>query len=282
MPPTIWSAAMLVYLTEGWGSILLAVLVQLAGTVTIQGYATYEIALIMSERDREHDLRCTVRDFWLTRVCSIVFIMLVLQDLKETYDMGRWLSRFPRAKQWTPLRLREYVSHSPGNATELRRHTAMKPVSGVTTFGRCCTAAAVLVPKMSIGLTILYYGSAYVMSAHDRDSLLQNSVALVFVLEIDNAVYELFIPNHLKQLVLKIQEYPIGLSSAEFDDAYAAKYRCFGLVGLPLILIGLLCFLDWKWCVDTSDTVVDTIRMLIAMIVLASAGLTTLSLRGCG
>jgi len=212
LPETLYSAYILFYLVyfESPKSLLVCgvVFCQLLATIALQSYAAYEVASIVEQDYQDKDFVCSVEDGWLRAVCVLVFCMLIFTELKETFDMGRWLSRFPTAEHWSPLRLRTFQSEQTSDGHN-RQVLALKPVSGITVRGRVHITLSCLLPKAIIGFGLLYYGAGYVMFAQKSESLLLNCVALIFIIEIDDVAYKLFIPHHLKTLLLALSDSPI-------------------------------------------------------------------------
>jgi len=284
LPETLYSAYILFYLVyfESPKSLLIcgSVFCQLMATIALQSYAAYEVAYIVEKDYKDEDFDCSVEDGWLRAVCVLVFCMLIFTELKETFDIGRWLSRFPTSKHWSSLRLRTFKSHqtSDGHTREI---LALKPVSGITVAGLVHLTISCLLPKATIGFGLLYYGAGYVMFAQTSESLLLNCVALIFIIEIDDVAYQLFIPHHLKTLLIALSDSPIGLSSAEFSQSYYHLYLFFGLAGLPILLCGCFILLQHRWCDSTyhdadEHSYAEPILIFVAAVLLAATSLRVL------
>merc|ERR1712137_686248 len=118
------------------------------------------------------------------------FIVLLLTDLKETLNVVRWLQRVPGQEEvWRHLQIdqSEFIWHDFRGQTVWVKHS--KCVSGMPNWFRTVCYTCVVVPKLMIELAILYYGSGFVASSFDDQSVILNCLALVFVTQIDEGLY---------------------------------------------------------------------------------------------
>ena len=190
---------------------------------------------------------------YLRGLCLVVLNMLALTDVVETNDMARWLRMIPewnaekhaalQKEHGTFLCVRscEMFDKERGRVTEAGHVFA----TGITPRSRALVYACVLVPKVALALAIMVYASAYIVYAPTNEDLLLNSVATVFVLDVDDYAYTYLVPSVYRAAV---SGFPAIMSRDEEFKMDLALYQFFGPFFLPLVLAGATAATYEGWC----------------------------------
>lgn len=146
-------------------------------------------------------------DATLRLLCMTLSVAAVLKDIAETFSMHAWLSCLPKWTQEQHVIL-EYTcensgltdfpmqKYKNGDDTEL-----VKPAVGITNRTRLLIYVCVLLVKLVMACVLLIYGTAFVGSASSDGDLILNAVAMSFILDIDDLLYELMTPRLYKTWV---------------------------------------------------------------------------------
>ena len=167
----------------------------------------------------------------LTGVVTLTGYCLV--ELYETIIMGRWLWSFPTTEVTEPLQF-------------LADPESLAPIgyaSGVSKYFKFTLLFLVLLPKFLIGAALWWFGAMYIARSPDNDELILNTVAILFVLEIDDMLAKVAIPNGMSRLLDALPAIPSLDATAEeikkqhadgelcceckFDGTLNSCWRCF-------------------------------------------------------
>jgi len=170
--------------------------------------------------------------------CITVFTMHMLGELIELLDMHFWLNMFGYSHRHKPLKIREY-SHHDG-------YLVNKPVTGLTYLERFLLYLLIFTPKLILALGLLIFGVPYIAYAKTNETLLLNTVALLFVAEIDEIVYKFTIPKMYRE-TLTVP--PLGRTDEErarcFEMFVCGTLRSYVLLVILAFVVTLLYFF---WC----------------------------------
>jgi hypothetical protein len=192
----------------------------------------------------------------LRGLCLIVLNTLALTDGVETNDMARWLRMIPEwnaekhaalqkeHKTFLCVRSCEIFDKEEGKVTEAGHVFA----TGITRRSRALVYACVLVPKVALALAIMVYASAYIVYAPTNEDLILNSVATVFVLDVDDYAYKYkyLVPSLFRSAV---EGFPAIMTRGSSENKMdTCLYQLFGPYFLPLILAGTTDATYEGWC----------------------------------
>lgn len=187
LPPTIFSASIVALLNSGNDCCLfwtrdIPVFIATLVSLNLQCGLTLRIAWMQFDETVELGT-CYLGGQLSVRVaCMVVFTMFLFGELMELVDMHYWLSMFQPSHKHTPLRIRDYEDKSGNHVS--------KPVTGVTCLVRFLLYFFVFFPKFLMLIALLIFGIPYIAYARTNTNLLLNTVALLFVAEIDEMVYK--------------------------------------------------------------------------------------------
>jgi energy-converting hydrogenase Eha subunit G len=211
-----------------------ALLAALAGSIVLQlGFAFYLYRAVHGDADGDERALsdCTASSFTLRTLALSAYVGLVVNDLFQTYEMHRWLRLFPTASTMAEYLLLDqqsfkyYIPHPrprPGMSEEQRwvamEETRIVTLSGFTRAERLAFYALSLAPKLLTTLAVLVAGSGAVLRSADDFDVVLNATAATFILELDDAMYALLVPEQLKRVCGQVP--PIS-ASRFYEKSYA-------------------------------------------------------------
>eukprot|EP00966_Prymnesium_polylepis_P204854 4746053-Prymnesium_polylepis.1 len=115
----------------------------------------------------------------------------------ETYEIHMWLRALPGSDGPEYMHLLRFTERDkpPGG-----KNTLVVPVSGISRDERTIFYFACLVPKFVVSVACVVAGAGAVVRSADDFGLVLNAVAATFILEIDDAVYELLISDASRKM----------------------------------------------------------------------------------
>lgn len=152
-----------------------------------------------------------------------IFCAVVLSEIFETFDMIEIvLRRVPLVEGRTQCLLFKLVD---GNA--------VYQSGGMSMARKLCVCLFVLVPKLIIGVSMLIIGGLFLNTSASNTDLLLNSLAAVFILDLDEIIYTFATPGHLKRLLEAVPS---------FDADVAPVYEVLRATSIlwKVVLSGLL------------------------------------------
>jgi hypothetical protein len=177
---------------------------------------------------------------WLLRLTGVVTLTAYCTtDIYETFSMFFWVILLPTTESTEIMQL----LYDPETG---------EPVgyaSGVSKWYKATTSLFVILPKLVIGLALWWYGSTFVARSVGNDELILNAVAVVFVLEIDDQLAKVTIPQRMAQLLAKLPPIPLydpteeangSLMNSCFDNRkYFGQWLNFGLMTVMVVAVKL-------------------------------------------
>ena len=77
-------------------------------------------------------------------------------------------------------------------------------VSGMLGWLKVAHVCFVIVPKAAIACTLYYVGSLFILTSEDDETVLLNTVALYFILDVDEYIFSVFTSSFTKNALNKI------------------------------------------------------------------------------
>ena len=105
-------------------------------------------------------------------------------ELLETVAMACWIYRVPTTPRTEPLQVSR--AGDTGEATRL--------VSGFSTRYKLWCFLISLAPKAVLALLLWHFGSAFILASENEGEVVLNTVAVSFVVEIDDLLYKVLVP----------------------------------------------------------------------------------------
>jgi hypothetical protein len=257
LPQSIYSAFILLWLNAdtrclaffGSAACTLLPLVVTVGAQTVLSYY-----LLLAVRDVDGDLApdCAGTPFLLQAVALTAFVALIVQEAAQVLDMHLWLQMFKSADVHEMMKLQKYKEHIDvpeevrgKNQPASIESIVHQPTTGITRGSRKLLYLLVLLPNLAITGLVMAAGSGAVLRSSNRFDLVLNTVAAIFVVELDDIFYFLLLPHSTRSLIEDMP--PLNRSVEQSGWANSC------IVGFwPWFLAGLIVFLDWPlyqaWC----------------------------------
>jgi len=172
---------------------------------------------------RGQDVSCDelAMDASLVILCLVIYLMSVLNDMEETLDLAELYF--------------DMIPTVPGHSQVLYFDEDSNIVCGG--FSRCrkkLLALCLLAPKFIIAVFLGYNGTLYLASSANDSELLLNTLALEFVLGVDEMIYHSIAPMSTRSIMLQIPAFRTQERRAFFRWADAIS---------PIIKIGFCIWL---------------------------------------
>lgn len=143
--------------------------------------------------------------------CIFIFMLAVVEDLKESLGLGRTLWRLNnRTEPWIKYSLPQWASKEEvKKIKDLTELDCVKfQVAGIPTHWKAFYIFFVLLPKFALWLAVAKSGVHYLMETAGIVDLIVNSMALTFVLEVDEMVFHRFTTALTKHIMNNIEDLP--------------------------------------------------------------------------
>jgi len=195
----------------------------LALNYVIQGLFLYEIAQVVQDHYGDG---CTDEHLYLQLMCVFVFEVSIFHEFRNSCDLFCLLWHAPSSKYEQAnkhaydriLGLGANVGNSPGGAILADEagstgrfgkafrtfrppaHPDIKPwtLRGFSRLYKVWSTLIIAVPKLALDLLLAMYGSEYIAKSGDREAMIQNTLAVNFVLQVDRILYQAFTSEHTK------------------------------------------------------------------------------------
>mmetsp|Transcript_60080 Transcript_60080/g.127277 ORF Transcript_60080/g.127277 Transcript_60080/m.127277 type:complete len:441 (+) Transcript_60080:130-1452(+) len=159
----------------------------------------------------------------LRKLCVVAFVVCLFKDMRQTSEMANLLWELPTGPgTWmvvTPADEEVIRVDAEGHHTIHREvdHQIKWQVDSLQLHWKILTLIFVLLPKFTIFCFLYFYGSMWLLSVSDHQELITNAVALVFVLELDEAVFAAVTTSDVQQQMDNLQPW----SPYKPDEFYA-------------------------------------------------------------
>lgn len=184
---------------------------------------------------------------WLCRwLCLFVFIMQIVDDLLETMAMVRMLRFIPSAAE-------PWIAYEPPNwpegkekAKEMLGQSEMDfvriSVKGMPLHWKLLNAVFVVFPKLVLWILLAIGGGIFLMETADIQSVIMNSMALSFLLNIDELLAGRLCTKATQTIMEKIKQFDLydlsneeGLSDQEIIESFDNQSRQWSLCNRQLL-----------------------------------------------
>jgi len=163
--------------------------------------------------------------------CIFLFMLAVVEDLKESVGLGRTLWRLNgRSESWVSYSWPQWASKEEvKKIKDMSELDCVKfQVAGIPTHWKVFYLVFVLLPKFALWLAVAKSGVHYLMETAGIVDLIVNSMALTFVLEVDEMVFHRFTTTLTKHIMNNIQDLPnfdITQEETETDLQALERYK---------------------------------------------------------
>jgi len=165
-------------------------------------------------------LDATHRAQVLRKLCVAAFVVCLFKDIRQSYEMVVLLMELPsETGTWMVINtLEEEVLRVDTNGEKKfareKDEQIHWQVDCLELHWKVLVLVAVIVPKLLIFAFLYFYGSIWLMNVADHQELILNAVALVFVLELDEAVFAAVTTSDVQQQMDNLQPWNPHQSSS--------------------------------------------------------------------
>ena len=217
----------------------LCIFVQKAGGAPFITFSVVEPVPLLSEQT------CNV-DSTLRYICLSLFLTATLGDMSETIGIIRWMYKLKTEKLHKAIE----VSETKSGDVHL--------TSGFTIPHQIFNIVVIIIPKFLIGLLLMIYGSAFiVLSGSNQDAFL-NTLASVFIIEIDELLYNAYSSYVVKNAIKDLP--PIKVKVSKYITFFSVMFSNWILMLLCALMIGIV---ERRYCGEVLLTrnVTDAIQI---------------------
>lgn len=192
---------------------LAALLPGLCGCVAIQVMFIYYIAMLVDTSDAV----CEQGSPILRTLCLAVLAwFMIAKDFEETFQIVFFMRQFPAYdKDRDDAMLKE--KGAGFLYKELPDFDVAVPMTGLTGFQRG-SVYMLMAAKLLCGLALHYFAAGYVARSTSDENMILNSVAMLFVIEIDEIMYAVIVPDFMRRLVDKMPNFVADPDTWWSDD----------------------------------------------------------------
>eukprot|EP00041_Stephanoeca_diplocostata_P041792 m.8951 g.8951 ORF g.8951 m.8951 type:complete len:418 (-) comp6783_c0_seq2:89-1342(-) len=146
----------------------------------------YYLSKVVDDVDNE----CQDTPRMLQLIALLVFTTQIWRDIWETFKYGIYLRVTPTVKQWTNANV-FVVDDRTGEPDKFA------PGHGITNHYRYALYLIVILPKFLIAVALWWFGTGFLVNSTTDADLLLNTVALLFVLDLDENLGDL-VPEYVR------------------------------------------------------------------------------------
>lgn len=202
-------------------------------------------------------------------ICIFVFVISIFAEVRETMDMMHGLYH---AENWSAgfLHINAYVQphmHETGGAV-LEAETPKGPwqlshfvrkkfgsdktwtLDHITRLYKCWCFVVVCIPKLGIGVFLVYVGSHYILVSQDSETLLLNTLVVNFVVDIDEFMYHTFTSPVIKMKLGNIK----GIDLQPTNERLLLHWLSTAVFG-PVLVFGLTAGIIEKSQQDCGESI---------------------------
>lgn len=199
-----------------------------------------------------------LEDYYCRLMCSFIFMMAVVDDLKGTIGMLTLLTHLPTDEGvWIRYEVPEWESKDRAKKvhgwTEL--NLVKYEVAGMPMRWKVANFVCVFLPKLFIWWTLTSSGMHFLMETAGITDLVVNCMALTFVLSIDEMIFEKLMTTAARHIMSSIEDLPLFDEPMEetqgndeilrqyFREEHGQRWRLISLVIPKRLLIVIVCLI---------------------------------------
>lgn len=194
---------------------------------------------------------------FLRFVCVATFCSFCFSDILESAGIWRWCGYLPRwnkeqeelvkkMKTGSLLFEKRTMIEKIGACPD-QKVSVFKPKTGITSSFKNRIFYFVIMPKAFIAILLMFVGSGFIVRADGISDIVLKTVAVSFVLQVDDFAYRGFTTSSMKILFESIP--PIGLFEKELvEDRSLDNWEIFGSIFMLFLLMFAVVVQFGCWC----------------------------------
>lgn len=203
----------------------------------IQLLFLFEVGIMDLEKQGD---ACPDKYLWLQIMCVLVFEVAVFTEIRASTNILALLWHAPCCAGEKRAGMYKMVAgadhHEPESGAILaktddpsqmsKRDMILRRVrhpppqgmqqwtlDGITRTYKFWCFLSIGLPKLAIALLLGYYGGAYIAKSADQETMLLNTLAVMFVIDVDEILYEAFISDYTKDSLEHMKAVEVEVSN---------------------------------------------------------------------
>lgn len=154
--------------------------------------------------------------------CIFVFLVSIFVDVRETIDMSIGMYHCPTSG-YSPVPTQGVQHHQSSIVFDDEPKSALHrlgmkkqadvqrwTLQDMTTFRKVVIVITVVIPKFCIGVALCSLGASYIIASSDDENLILNTVAVNFVLDLDEILLYTFSTDCILYRLATVEGIPLG------------------------------------------------------------------------
>lgn len=221
---------------EAWARILV--------NYVLQGSLLYHVYLMWNWNDQQLHTDCVPGgDTWwifptLWFTCMWIFVLSVVKDMGETLVIGNIVLYHIKTVE------------APELFRYCQKEGELELVSGgMSPMQKGVMMVCVVIPKMIIAVGCLIFGGGYLAVTSSNADMLLNSLAVLFILDLDELVFEIMTPRQVRRLLEEVPPFESDVRSvqARFERYGGALFNTVFSAVVVIIFYACVDHCQRKW-----------------------------------
>lgn len=172
-----------------------------------------------------------MENYWCRMACVLIFMMAVVDDLRTTVILANTLLFLPsEAQPWILYELPDWEEKT--KVKEFHGWSELElvkfRVAGMPLGWKVLNFFIILVPKCALWVALVLSGVHYLMETAGIMDLVVNAMALTFVLDVDEMIFNRLTTTVTKHIMANLEDLPlfdINMEEAEKDEEVLERFR---------------------------------------------------------
>jgi len=172
-----------------------------------------------------------MENYYCRLLCCFVFMMNVMEDFRTTLDVFWLLIHIPTAPQkWIRYEKPDWGEKDHVKSVHAWRELDLVKfgVAGMPAKWKVANFLFIVVPKFLIWVVLAVSGNYFLMETAGITDVIMNSVALTFILNIDEMIFACFTTVSVRHIMSRMEEYElfsVEAEEAETDDEVLHRFH---------------------------------------------------------
>lgn len=170
-----------------------------------------------------------LENFYCRMVCIFLFLKSTLNDFSDNIDNFKTLLLTPTtAESWIGMSIPDWASKNDVKAFDGLEELDLVEfrVAGIPLHWKVFNAIFILLPKNLLWLGVTRSGVHYLMETAGIVNVVVNAMALTFILNVDEMIFEKLIPEYTTHILTNIKELDLSEDDLdETDEQALARYE---------------------------------------------------------
>lgn len=174
----------------------------------------------------------------------------IIREVSETFDLIKFMHQFPWYNAETD---EDKLGKRAGFLyKKLKTIEAAVPMTGITPFQLVC-AYFMMSIKFALGCALLYVSSAYIVHADSNENMILNSVAMLFIIDVDELLYAIIVPDYIRRMIDSIPPVVAHPKDWQWDNDKSGRetsgvWKMHSKFWTGVATTGIMW---WSWCRTT-------------------------------